>query len=146
MTDANRITTGNFEWDDTTVTVRFFNSRGKRNLVSRWWYSNRGKGDALRRVAREDALKAITDCILRDVKAGRMRHVKMILVQPEAAVVLFLQEAFTADSLRQAVDTGHYIDIPNVWVHGLLTCTVRVVPDLKSFVATADKQGVVIPD
>lgn len=108
--------------------------KGKRCAI------NAFGGELMVEVEVISSIPDILNCIDQDVKAGNGGKIAILVVSPQYAVSLFLQEILMPQLFQKATEHDDVIDIPEVHICGL-TLTVRIDPYAVHSCATADAEG-----
>lgn len=122
--------------------VTFFDNKGIRLSNGRWGINAFG-GDMYVEVSPDTMLPTIRECIAGDVEDGNGDKISILLVQPNIAVILFLEGILTRDLIEGAIEGPDFIDIGNVPIDGR-NLMVRVMKEGEYRIATANSEGVVL--
>ena len=135
----SRIEGKNFSYENGAI--QFFGAEASR--TDRGWCINWTPfGDVPVEVEpRSPLLEDIQACIEDDIAGGNRDKIKMLLVKPENAAVLFLLKKISAKDLKKAQEHDGVIDIPDINVFEDYFLTVRIMQDPEYGCATADADG-----
>ena len=138
----SRIAGENFHYDGGKI--KFFDAEGFR--TDKGWCVNWTElGDIPVEVERSSSLLSdIERCVEEDFKKGYRNNIKMLLVPPRNAAVLFLLNKIRTEHLKKAQEHDGVIDIPSILIYDRIYVTVRVTPGLEYGCATATEDGEII--
>ena len=123
--------------------IDFYGAKGMKDGPKNWAINAMG-GDLMIEIEPDESLlPSIQECFDADIAAGNGDKIAMLVVGPRTAVSLFLKDVITAQCLRKATEVDDVIELPDVPVLGRLL-TIRVDPDTKVSIATADATGAII--